>query len=81
MRLRNTIPSSEPTKSQQLTYFCNGANFLISSQTFFASFRKILTTFYAKNIRFLLNIKKFPAVEPGWGWSDDDSLIITGKWE
>ena len=58
----------KPTKSQQLTYFCNGANFLISSQTFFASFRKILTAFYAKNIRFLLNIKKFPAVELEVRW-------------
>ena len=53
----------KPTKSQQLTYFCNGANFLISSQTFFASFRKILTTIYAKNIRFLLNNQEIPSCE------------------
>ena len=66
MRLRNTIPSSEPTKSQQLTYFCNGANFLISSQTFlviFCFFPENSHGFLRKKYPISLNIKKFPAME------------------
>ena len=58
----------KPTESQQLTYFCNGANFLISSRTFlviFCFFRKIPTTFYAKNIRFLFEYQEIPSYGAG----------------